>query len=475
MTANIGRTYTFLKKYAEAETHLLKAIAMVDSMGNLYSKMKYESFISHLYSQMGDYKKAYRHFELHSAARDSIFNMEKNKELTRQEMKYEFEKKEALTKAEFDKKQAIAQTELEKRQLMIERNVQEVKLLEQENELKEYAIKQSETALQQKAVEAREQQKNIELLNKDKLLKEKELKQQQTLTYSFLGGGVLLLSLLVVAVKGYRQKQAANKLLSHQKDIIEEKNRDITDSIRYAKRIQHAVLPTQKLMNENLHEHFVLFRPKDIVSGDFYWAAKAGDKFFYAAADCTGHGVPGAFMSLIGTSFLNEIVVKKQIHRPDLILDELRENIIHALNPEGNEQETKDGMDITLCCLDKEKMLLAFASAFNGLYLVRHNTLQEFKGDKFPVGKYADEKKAFTLREIPLLKGDLIYCFSDGYADQFGGEKGKKFKYSQLKELLVSISDKPMHVQQQVLEKTFESWKGNLEQVDDVCVIGVRI
>ncbi len=265
-----------------------------------------------------------------------------------------------------------------------------------------------------------------------------------------------------------------NDLINHQKKLLEEKNKDITDSIQYAKRIQNALMASDSLLKKNLPEYFVLYKPKDIVSGDFYWAEKTENKFLLAVCDCTGHGVPGAFMSLLGVSFLNEITKEKNITQPDLIFSSLRENIIHAINPEGNE-EGKDGMDAVLCSFDFEKMEMNFACSNNPLWIFRNNQCLEIKPDKFPIGKYEGEIKPFTLHSEKLQKGDLIYLFTDGYADQFGGAKGKKFKYKNIQQILSLHANKTMSEQKKVLDKTIETWKGNLEQVDDILIIGIKI
>ena len=226
---------------------------------------------------------------------------------------------------------------------------------------------------------------------------------------------------------------------------------------------------------------FILYKPKDIVSGDFYYALShkpsgAGNElFFICTADCTGHGVPGALMSMMGISHLNESIIEKNLSKPNDILDNMRKGIIASLNPEGSEEESKDGMDCVLCAYDFENMKMDFACANNPLWHVRDGKLTEYKPDKMPVGMYGEELKPFTLQSLELRKGDVIYTFTDGYADQFGGEKGKKFKYKQLEEKLLAIHQQPMDDQKQVLEKAFEDWKGNLEQVDDVCVIGIRL
>jgi len=226
---------------------------------------------------------------------------------------------------------------------------------------------------------------------------------------------------------------------------------------------------------------FILYRPKDIVSGDFYYAqahkAIGSDReiFYLCTADCTGHGVPGALMSMVGISRLNESILEKNIVKPNEILDNVRRGIIDSLNPEGSEEESKDGMDCVLCAYDFENSKLEFAAANNPLWLVRNKEVIEYKADQMPVGKYNDESKPFTLQTIDLQKGDTIYTFTDGYADQFGGPKGKKFKYKQLQEMLLAASDLPLDTQKEQLNTAFEKWKGDLEQVDDVCVIGIRI
>jgi serine phosphatase RsbU (regulator of sigma subunit) len=226
---------------------------------------------------------------------------------------------------------------------------------------------------------------------------------------------------------------------------------------------------------------FILYKPKDIVSGDFYYAqAHKGSNnkneiFYLATADCTGHGVPGAFMSMLGVSALNEAIIEKNISQPHDILTDMRTSIISSLNPEDSEEEAKDGMDCVLCAYDFENMKLNFAAANNPLWLVRNGELKEYKPDKIPVGKYGDELKPFTIQSIDLQKGDIVYTFTDGYADQFGGPKGKKFKYKQLQEKLMENHALPLEDQKKNLGTVFENWRGDLEQVDDVLVIALKI
>jgi serine phosphatase RsbU (regulator of sigma subunit) len=263
-------------------------------------------------------------------------------------------------------------------------------------------------------------------------------------------------------------------IVEQQKAIVDEKNSDITASIRYASRIQHALLTTEDYIGKHVNEHFILFKPRDIVSGDFYWAFQMEGAFYLACCDCTGHGVPGAFMSLLNISMLNESIIERKITRPDLVLNDIRTNVIKALNPDGK-SETKDGMDCSLVAIDFQSNTLNAACANNTVWIIRGTECIELNADKMPVGIQDSIHKPFTLHTFEIKKGDCIYLFTDGYADQFGGAKGKKFKYKQLQERLLAISHQPMAKQKQELEIAFENWKGNLEQVDDVLIIGLRI
>ncbi|MCB8994108.1 MAG: SpoIIE family protein phosphatase [Bacteroidales bacterium] len=255
-----------------------------------------------------------------------------------------------------------------------------------------------------------------------------------------------------------------------QKEELAQKNKDITDSIRYAKRIQLAILPPD-LPFENT---FILFKPKDIVSGDFYWLDVIGDLEFLAAVDCTGHGVPGAFMSIIGSNSLNKIVKEYKIFKPSDILDRLNIEVTSSLQRHDSEGGAiQDGMDMALICYNRKTRTLEFAGAFNPLWLVRDGALEEIKADRFAIGRNKlEEEKKFTNNVLQMQKGDAIYFFSDGFADQFGGETGKKFKAKPMKELVLAIQDIPMNKQKEVLESTLEAWRGEIEQVDDILVIG---
>ncbi|MES2139683.1 MAG: two-component regulator propeller domain-containing protein [Bacteroidota bacterium] len=315
--------------------------------------------------------------------------------------------------------------------------------------------------------------------------------------YSIIAGIVLVFIYSYVKIKA-----ASNKILKQNKiiadknvdlkqayGVIADKNKSITDSINYAKRIQQSFLTSEDTLKKTLKNYFILYKPRDIVSGDFYWAFDLPDRVLIACADSTGHGIPGAFMSLIGISLLNEISHSKNIVEPAKILDELRRVIIYALNPQQLDSGGKDGMDITLISVfknsdsddstkEEQSVKIHFSGANNAIYIIssENNTsnFMEFKSDKQPVGFYSN-MKPFTQQEIIAKKGDIIYMGTDGFADQFGGIKGKKFMSKQLKKKLFSIHSLPLKIQENILENEFQNWKGDLEQVDDVTIMGIRI
>jgi serine phosphatase RsbU (regulator of sigma subunit) len=258
-------------------------------------------------------------------------------------------------------------------------------------------------------------------------------------------------------------------------DIIEEKNLDITASINYARRIQQAILPKLSEIPGLEERIFILYLPKDIISGDFYWFSRAGKKLVVTVGDCTGHGVPGALMSMLGISFLGEIVNNRRITESGQILNELRKEVQRALHQKGIRDEAKDGMDISLCVIDRTKDVIQYSGANNNLYIVRDGELFDYHADRMPIGIYDLVDKDFTSHNIPTMPGDLIYMFSDGYADQFGGPNHKKFKYTTLKILLTEIHKLPLTEQKEVLEKQFNDWKGNSTQIDDVLILGMKI
>ena len=263
--------------------------------------------------------------------------------------------------------------------------------------------------------------------------------------------------------------QTSLQEIQYQKLIVDEKSQEITDSIQYAKRIQSAILPSSKVIDEFLKDSFVLYKPKDIVAGDFYWLEAKEDRILFAAADCTGHGVPGAMVSVVCNNALNRSVREHGLTDPGEILDKTREIVIQEF--EKSEDEVMDGMDIAICSLIGNK--LEYAGAHNPLWIVRNGILLETKANKQPIGKF-DNLLPYTTHSFVLEKGDTIYIFSDGYSDQFGGEKGKKYKSGNFKKFLLSIQENSMDKQLAMLNEEFEKWRGSIEQIDDVCVIGIR-
>ena len=270
-----------------------------------------------------------------------------------------------------------------------------------------------------------------------------------------------------------RQKEE----IERQSQKLEVLYKHVTDSIKYAKRIQEAILPPDNLVKNLLPSSFVLYKPKDIVSGDFYWMHEKDGKVMFAAVDCTGHGVPGAFMSIVGYNLLRHVVTTTAEIEPASILDQLNVGVSETLHHGHNEESTaKDGMDLSFCTVDFKTRELQYAGAFNPLYLIRDGELIQVKADKFPIGFFVgEERKKFTNHKIQLQKGDCIYIFSDGYADQFGGPNGKKFMASHFRELLMNVHHHPIHEQKKILDRTIEDWRGPLDQVDDILVIGLKI
>jgi tetratricopeptide (TPR) repeat protein len=428
----IGVVYYEKKNYPLALQFLEKSLKLASETGSKIDMASAYEKLALCYAALGNYVKAFSFQKLLIETKDSVLNEENSKQINEMAAKYESEKKQLLIE-NLNKDNALQIEELEKKELQV---------------------------------------------------------KQQNIQKIFFAIGFLLVSVLAFFIfRSYRLKQQSNTIITAQKkevelqrDLLEVKSKEITDSIFYARRIQNALLASETLLNKYLPEYFVLHKPKDIVSGDFYWATSVKplsgssekELFYLAVADCTGHGVPGAFMSLLNISFLNEALVEKKIDSPEKILEHVRNRVISSLNPEGTETESKDGMDGILCMIDLKGMWLRFSCANNSLWLIRNNELKIFAADKMPVGKHYGEQKPFTLHTLGLRKGDIIYMLTDGYADQFGGAKGKKFKYRQLQDLLVKNSAMTMKEQKVLLDQTIESWRGALDQVDDILVVGIK-
>lgn len=379
---------------------------------------------SALFARQGKYNKAYRYRLMYDSINSLYVNEEANKQVEELNTKYETEKKE-------------------------QQNI----LLKQQNDLSEDAMR-----------------------------------QQKLITWFIIASLVASLIFGFFMYRVYSQKKKAHQLITrqkeevelkqveieHQKQVIEEKQKEIVDSINYAKRIQYALLAHNTILERHLAGHYVFFKPKDIVSGDFYWAASVEDRqeelFFLACCDSTGHGVPGAFMSLLSIGFLNEAIKERAMYEPNRIFDFVRNRIIETVSSEGQQ----DGFDGILLCINKTRNKITYAAANNSPLLVSGAKATSLSSDKMPVGK-GEKTEHFRLYKIDYRPGDCIYLYTDGYPDQFGGPKGKKFKYRQLEELLLTHASMPMNEQGQILKATLEAWQGKLEQVDDVCVMGLRL
>lgn len=423
---NIGDVYLFQNKLAESKKHLLEALAIATEINAKPLMIDVYQSLSRCDSTLGDFKNAYTNYRLYSLTKDAVFNEESDKSMTEMQTKYESQKKE-----------------------------KEIALLNKEKE-KQAGIAAAES------------------------------KRQKQILLFVLGFLMLVIAFSFFMYRGYRQKKKANDTISAQKievekqrDLIEIKNKDITDSINYAKRIQTAILPAIENIQKQLVDSFIIYQPKDIVSGDFYWFTEKDNRFILAIADCTGHGVPGAFMSMIGNDILTQIVIEKGITKPNMILSQLHDGVKKSLKQDTNASETKDGMDIAIISMDKKNHeKIEYAGALRPLWIVKSGAANiiEFKADKHSIGgAYSDEAREFTNHEIKLVKGDCFYLSTDGYADQFGGDQGKKMMTKNMKELLVGIHLKTMKEQKVILEDTFQSWKSGREQVDDVLVFGVKI
>ncbi|MFT7611863.1 MAG: serine phosphatase RsbU (regulator of sigma subunit), partial [Parvicellaceae bacterium] len=412
--SNLGGLELQQGELTQAKSHAIRSMELAKELGFPNLIKRSARLLSKVTRKEGNFREALEMYELQILMRDSINNEETQKATIRQQTKYEFEKAQA--------------------------------------------IKDVATA------------KDLEVLV------ERERKQK-IITYSATAGLVLVIAFLVFVFNRLKVTRKQKSLIEEKKEELEkihdelhEKNTEIVDSIAYAKRIQLAILPPHTMLDNHLRNGFVLFKPKDVVSGDFYWMEVVGNKVIYAAADCTGHGVPGAMVSVVCNNALNRTVREFGITQPAQILNKTRELVIETF--QRSEQDVKDGMDIAICSLEGNK--LKYAGANNPLWIIRNGAIIETKANKQPIGQF-DNPEPYTTHNFDLEPGDSIYIFSDGYVDQFGGEKGKKFKSKAFKELLLSIQDKSMEEQNTIIDEVFETWKGKFEQIDDVCIIGVRI
>lgn len=491
--SNMGSTYSTQKKYQQALIYCLKSLKISEEIGDKSGIITSYINMADNYASQHKLDEALNYFQkaqvLCEELEDQALLIETFNGLGRcYEQKANYEKaQDYFLKAlniskEIDYKTGILDAynnlssiteKLKDFQKSLEYHKQYSNL--KDKLLNEESLKQ--TAELNTRYETDKKEKEILLLTKDQQLKDKNLKQQRLVRVGLIIGLVLLFSLSFVLYNRYRYKQRSNLLLEKQKKEIQQKNMQIIDSIEYAKSIQEAILPDDEKLHAIFPEHFILYKPKATVSGDFYWIGKREDKIVCAVADCTGHGVPGAFMSLLGHNILENIVQRDTSVSPAAILTALNTEIVNRFS-KGNQQETvKHGMDIAIITIDAEKKEIQYAGARNSLYVVRENELTELKADKQSTGIVFKDGREVTYTNIiyELKEHDMLYLFSDGFADQKGGPDKKKFYYQPFKSLLTTISTLPVADQKQQLDETMNTWIGDGEQVDDILVMGIKV
>ena len=411
---NKAKAYLSTRDYSKSISLANEALALARET-DLNLEIKNASQTLYLcYEKLGNDQKAYDMFQLYISVRDTILSEENQKQAIRQEIKYNYEK------------QATADS-----------------------------------------IQAAEAQK---VLDAQITAQKAQIKQEKTQRIALYIGLIMVLGFGAFVYHRLQITRKQKVLIEEQKGMVEEKNKEILDSINYAKRIQTAILPPPQLVRDYLKDSFILYKPKDIVAGDFYWMEQKDNQVLFAAADCTGHGVPGAMVSVVCHNGLNRAVREYELDQPGEILDKTRDIVVQEF--EKSDEEVQDGMDIALCSI--QGLNLKYAGAHNPLWIVRDGEIWETKANKQPIGK-CDLPKPYTTHQINLQKGDTLYIFSDGYVDQFGGAKGKKLKAKAFKDLLLQIQHLSMSEQKDYLDQFFEDWKGDLEQIDDVCVIGLRV
>lgn len=374
--------------------------------------------------------------------------------------------KNTINKIEGEKQSLIKNVELQKNHVVSE-TIEKLKIEEDKKKSDEKNRKiwqMSETVYKEKK---RVDEENEKLsVEKEKLLNEKEKLEIEKKKFQDKNKKLWDQSIAI-----HKEKERIDIL----KKEIEEKHFNVTQSIKYALRIQRAILPAEDFFKQLLPDSFVLYKPKDIVSGDFYWVGEFNDKILFSVIDCTGHGVPGAFMSMLGSSMLNQALIEHEITKPSEILSYLSNAVQKYLHHSIEGSVVKDGMDLAVCCFDKQTHLMEFAAVHNPMYQIHENEMIQHKADILPIGEpFNEEFPGYVNNEIQIQSGDMVYLFSDGYSDQFGGPNKKKFMSKQLRELLTTNSQQPMTVQKEMLEITFENWKDKIEQFDDVTVMGVK-
>lgn len=422
---NLCFTYCKMKDFDKAKRYGMEALSLATEIGDVETILEANQLLSIIFESTGLYQPALNHYHDYITLKDSLFSVENIEKAYQTQLRSDFEKRTLEIQLKHEQKEELTKAENSK-------------------------------------------QKMVLLL---------------------VGVLFLLVSLFsIYTYRGYKKKKRASDIILHQKleaekqkNTIEEKNKEITDSIKYAKRIQEAILPSPETISKLFKDYFLIYRPKDILGGDFYWVSDAVTKYqesfaMAAVADCTGHGVPGALMSIIGNNYLRLCEREPSVNRPSEALDFINAGISRTLRQDYANSAIKDGMDMVFIALDYHQKKLYFAGAKNPIYIIRNKELIEIKGDKHPIGAFVGEQmKKFTNHTFPFETGDCVYMFTDGYADQFGGPDGKKYMYGRFKKKLIEIHQRPMPEQRIALLEDFEAWKGPNEQIDDVCVFGIRL
>lgn len=419
---NLGYVHVKMGSFSKAIPYLERSLKMAEELSMLYDQRMALLNLANSKAGIGEFKPAFEYFKRYSSVKDSILNKENQELILEMESKY--------------------QNELKQRQ---------IEKLEQERELQQL-----------------------------RSIAEKE--KERSLRFLLIGAIGIVIVIALFLLWRFNEKKKANlileeknKKISEQKEIIEEKNRDITDSIQYAQTIQHSILPPESEIKKQFPDSFVLFLPRDIVSGDFYWVSEHPEKKIFAVADCTGHGVPGALMSMVGNNLLDRIVNEKNITDPGEILNQLSQGIRKILRQEKEEEHANDGMDIAIVCVDENHKTIRYASAQRPIYILKKEELIELPFQKLAVGGQVLSEEEFKSEIAQLESGDLILCFSDGYCDQFGGLDSKKFLARRFKELLLANRSLRSNSLKEKLQEEFLNWKGDHDQLDDVCIMGVSM
>jgi serine phosphatase RsbU (regulator of sigma subunit)/Tfp pilus assembly protein PilF len=407
----LGMIYSTKNQLAEALNSFNLALELAKESGKYDHFVQISENLAEIYEKLGNYRKAFEYHRLFTAYKDSLVSEEGRKIIHEMQIIYETEAKD------------------------------------RENEL----------------------------LRKDQIINETKLRNSRRALFAAVSVVLIFIGLVVQLIRQNNLRRKANEELARKNALITEQKKEITDSIMYASRIQNAMLPPGEIISGIIPEHFVMYRPRDIVSGDFYWITEKNNRVVVMIADCTGHGVPGAFMSMLGVAYLNEIITKNENFTADLILNELRKQVVKSLHQTGREGESQDGMDVALYIIDRTTMQVEYAGANNPLFIFRNGEFTELAADKMPIGIHKRINESFIPKSFQLEKGDMIYAFSDGYPDQFGGEHGKKFMIKNFRNLLSSIHQMTMKEQKAILESTLDKWMANTNQIDDILVMGVRV